>query len=155
MNNIKIVALIIMGALVFSAPALYAYSPDRGGQHGKDFESRIDKREKEIFRDLNLTAEQKKALEDNKNKNRIEMKASFEAKRAKERQLREELQKVDMDIKKVNEINNELKSLHAKMADQRLAGILEVRKILTPEQFKKFNEKMEKRIMWEHKNKEK
>ena len=31
------------------------------------------------------------------------------------------------------------------MADQRLAHILEVRKILTPEQFKKFSEKMKDR----------
>ena len=48
-----------------------------------------------------------------------------------------------LNIGKITQINNELKILSAQMLDRKLEGILEVRKILTPEQFKKFMTKTE------------
>ena len=51
--------------------------------------------------------------------------------------LRAELEKPKVDSGKAKSINEELKALHNKMAEQRLAGVLQVREILTAEQFKK------------------
>ena len=58
----------------------------------------------------------------------------------KREQIKEELQRADFDSNKVKQIHNELKSLKFQAEDHRLDGILEVRTILTPEQFNKFME---------------
>jgi Spy/CpxP family protein refolding chaperone len=43
-------------------------------------------------------------------------------------------------MNRINRLHSETKKLHAEMADHRLEGILEVREILTPEQFSEFME---------------
>ena len=60
--------------------------------------------------------------------------------------LRQELEKSQLNMQLVYQINNELKLLEAQILDNRLERILEVRKILTPEQFKKFEDKMNERM---------
>jgi len=74
--------------------------------------------------------------------------ALFTEMRRKMGLLREELEKSELNTQKVYQINNELKQLQAQMLDNRLERILEVRKILTPAQFKKFEDEMNAR--WEH-----
>jgi Spy/CpxP family protein refolding chaperone len=98
-----------------------------------------------FFKDLNLTDEQRSRLDEKKKTDKEKMKAAFDAIRAKRELLREECQKADMDVAKAKQINEELKTLEAQMLDQRLQSIVEVRQILTPEQLKKFNEKMAER----------
>ena len=41
-------------------------------------------------------------------------------------------------MEKINKLNSELKVVYSDMQDKRLEGILEVRGILSPEQFAKF-----------------
>ena len=48
-------------------------------------------------------------------------------------------------MEKIDQINGDLKKMMAQMLDYRLERILEVRKILTPEQFKKFTSQVESR----------
>lgn len=98
-----------------------------------------------IWGQLNLTPAQKKQLEENKIKHMEARKAEFEKMRSCMDSLKAELMKPELDMKKINIIQAELKTLHAKAQDGRLASILEVRKILTLEQFKKFNDLTEKR----------
>ncbi|MDR4497721.1 MAG: hypothetical protein MRK02_07375 [Candidatus Scalindua sp.] len=43
-------------------------------------------------------------------------------------------------MEKINKIHSELKGLYSQKADHRLKGIIEVRKMLTSEQFKRFCE---------------
>ena len=81
-------------------------------------------------------------LDENKSKHREGMKAFFNAIKGTRDSMRRELQKEKLDMAKINQINDEMKKLEAQMSDRRLEGILEVRKILSPEQFKKFTEKM-------------
>ena len=57
--------------------------------------------------------------------------------------MRQELQNPTLNMDKINQIQSELKASQAQMLDARLQGILEIRKILTPEQFTKFSAKME------------
>ena len=123
----------MLAAVALLSSAAYA-SPDKNSGERKEA------RHEHFYKELNLTDEQKKALEENKNKNREQMKALFEGMREKRTLIRQELQKDQLDMGKINQTQNELKALQSQMLDNRLAGILEVRKILTPEQFKKFSE---------------
>ena len=109
-----------------------------------------------IYAQLHLTDEQKKQLEDNKQKNREQKKVLFGQMKSARESLRQEFMKPDMDMSKVNAIHAQIKTLQAQMADDRLNSILAVRKILTPEQFKKFHELMEKHEKMErhHEDKE-
>ena len=121
---------------------MYARQSYADSQAEKPFTKKWEARRNELYKDLNLSQEQKKMLEENKNKHKEEMKALFNAMKEMRTSMRQELQKEKLDMAKIGEINNEMKRLEAQMSDQRLAGILEVRKILSPEQFKKFMEKM-------------
>lgn len=91
-----------------------------------------------IWDKLNLTVEQKKQLEDNKAKHKDSMKATFEKMKSCRESLKSELMKPELDMNKINGIQSQIKSLHSQMMDSRLNSILEVRGILTREQFEKF-----------------
>ena len=139
----RIMALLIVTALVLSSPAiLLAASYNKGAKEAKTPSEKMEARHEELYKDLNLTEAQKKALEENKQARREEMKSLFSQMKEKREAIRTELQKNELNIGKITQINNELKILSAQMLDRRLEGILEVRKILTPEQFKKFMAKM-------------
>ena len=98
----------------------------------------MEKRNQEIYTQLSLTDEQKKQLEDNKQKNREKRKALFEKMRSYKDALNKELMKSNLDVNKINVIQAQFKVLQSQMTDERLNSILEVRRILTPEQFAKF-----------------
>jgi Spy/CpxP family protein refolding chaperone len=66
--------------------------------------------------------------------------------RQKMASLRQELEKSELNMQVIYQTNNELKQLQTQMLDNRLERILEVRKILTPGQFKKFEDKMNERM---------
>ena len=93
----------------------------------------------EIFAQLNLTEEQKQQLKKNRSNHREKMKASFEQMRSYKQALRQELMKAELDMGKINQIQSQTKALQGQMADERLESILEVRKVLTPEQFAQFS----------------
>ena len=105
----------------------------------------MEARRQELYKDINLSEAQKKALEENRKGRKEEMKSIFSQIKEKKEAIRNELQKNELNIGKITQINNELKILDTQMLDRKLEGILEVRKILTPEQFKKFMAKMDQR----------
>jgi Spy/CpxP family protein refolding chaperone len=146
-NQLRIMCLMV--PLLLATPAVFATPPDNGPE-GDKVTAENGPRKDWMDKDLNLTEDQKKMLEANKNQNREGMKTLFQSIKEKRSLIREELQKSQLDIGKINQIQGELKELQAKMLDHRLEGILEVRKILTPEQFKKFMANME-----EHKGRNK
>ncbi len=79
-------------------------------------------------------------MEAHRNKHREQSKEFWKSIKAKKEEFRNELQKQELNMEKVNEIHSDLKALRSKKSDHRLKGMLEVRKILTPEQFVKFCE---------------
>ncbi len=131
-------------------PMLYAQEiPVNGAEEKKeDVSSKthqwMEKKTEEIYSQLNLTDEQKKMLEVNKEAHWGKRKAAFETMRVLKDSLNSELMKPELDMNRINEIQARLKNFHARMTDERLNSILEVRKILTPEQFSKFIALMEK-----------
>jgi Spy/CpxP family protein refolding chaperone len=135
-RNYMWVGGIILG--IFMVSNVYAWPG--GNRDFKKMESRFQRTCKE----LNLTSEQEDLLRNHKSASRDEMKAFHEKMSDKMKELGDEIQKQDMDMTKINRINAELKAMHSEMQDKRLKDILEVREILTPEQFAKFREFREK-----------
>ena len=108
-----------------------------------------------IFDELGVSDEQRAQLKANKEKNREAMKAVHEQKKSLREELNQELMKPELDMAKVKEIHEKMKALDAQVSDNRLDSILEVRKILTPEQFGKFLSVMKEKMNKFHEGKEK
>jgi len=126
--------------MVLLTSNVYAQTP---GDNPPGYETKKEKmkaRMLEIFKQLDLSPEQEKQLEAHRNKHRGQSKELRKSIKAKREEIRNELQKQELNMEKINEIHSELKALHSKKSDHRLKSMLEVRKILTPEQFTKFCE---------------
>lgn len=139
----KTTSRIVLLTAVMAASLLIMQAPLYAGYGAKDGDGMRDKWEKKvtaIHEKLGLTAEQKEQLQAHKEKHRAEAKSLREEVRAKREEIRQELQKADFDQGKVQQLHSELKALKNQKEDHRLNGILEVRQILTPEQFSKFME---------------
>jgi len=147
MKKTKAVIFLIVAVLIgLSAYAIYTVLPISTAQKKESFMRKIDAKQQEIYNHLRLTDEQKKLLEKNKNKYREQTKTLFTRMRQKMDSLRQELEKSELNMQVIGQINNELKQLQSQMLDNRLEHILEVRKILTPGQFKEFEDKMNERL---------
>ena len=94
----------------------------------------------EVFKQLDLSPEQEEQLQAHRNNHRGQGREFRESLRAKKEAIRNELQNEELNMEEIYKIHNELKGLLSNKADHRLEGILEVRKILTAEQFRKFCE---------------
>ncbi len=132
--SLGIVGVILLSSNVYSQPAR-DFSPGREAMREKMRTQML-----EIFKQLDLSPEQEKQLNIHRKRHREQGKEIHTSIRAKREAMKEELQKQALDMEKINKIHSEMKSMHSKKADHRLEGILEVRKILTTEQFVKFME---------------
>lgn len=129
----------IVGAMLLTSNV---YSQPKGNDFNRHDQMREEMRAKmqEVFKQLNLSPEQEEQLQAHRKNHRGQTGEFRESLRAKRETLRNELQKEELNMGEIYKIHDELKGLHSKKADHRLEGILEVRKILTAEQFRKFCE---------------
>lgn len=122
------------------------YSQPQGDRFNRSDEMRNEMREKmkakmlEVFKQLDLSPEQEEQLKAHRKDHRGQGKEFRENMKVKKEAIRNELQKEELNMENVYKIHDELKDLLIQKADHRLEGILEVRKILTAEQFRKFCE---------------
>jgi Spy/CpxP family protein refolding chaperone len=128
----------MFAAVVLSASLAYAQPAEHNGPRAKEWKEKMEAKKQEMFKDLNLTDEQKKELEENKKKNREMKRASFQAIKDKMITMRKELENPELNMDKINQIQGEIKIIQAQTIDARLQSVLEIRKILTLEQFSKF-----------------
>ncbi|OGX06283.1 MAG: hypothetical protein A2Z88_00545 [Omnitrophica WOR_2 bacterium GWA2_47_8] len=149
MNYKKNVVLgVALSLLLFSSSlALAGYE----GEHKGKMKEKWAEKKAEMYKELGLTPEQQAQLDAHKEKHRGQMKGLHEQIKAKREEVRAELQKPEVDTNKVQQVHNELKALKAQQEDHQLEGVLEVRKILTAEQFQKF---MQLKEDWKNKRKE-
>ncbi|MCC6543667.1 MAG: periplasmic heavy metal sensor [Nitrospirae bacterium] len=124
--------------LIISSIAYASSGRPFDGDEGDSKKARWEENISEMYKQLGLTPLQDKQLKDHRERHRSQMDTLHKEIKAKREQLGDELQKKDFNIHRVQQVHDELKSLKARMEDYRLEGILEVRKILTPEQFSKF-----------------
>ncbi len=99
-----------------------------------------------IFKELNLTEEQKSKLKQTRKAQHETMKGLRTQMMKKHAELKDTLSKPDVSRASVEPIATELKALQAKIMDCRLDGIFAVKEILTPEQYATFQEKVKEKV---------
>jgi Spy/CpxP family protein refolding chaperone len=123
-------------------------------EKGKNHQGEQGKKEN-IFKELNLTPEQKKKLDENRVAQDQELSKLHSAVREKYEELEKDLKDPAVTKAAVAPLINQIKSLQLQLIDNRINGIFEVKAILTPEQFAKFNQIMEEKIKeWKSHSKE-
>jgi len=138
----SLIGLMALFGLILTAVPIYA-GPPEGGFGPKDpeaFRQRMEARKKAIHTQLNLTEDQEARLEANRSEHRQEVRKLREKMRAAREAFKGELEKEALDMEKITQLHNEQKTVQGQIADHRLEKILQVREILTPEQFKTFIE---------------
>lgn len=139
-GKFKIAGFFVFTALVLSAGVICAESAvDKTTVQESVAAVGVESKKPDIYKDLNLTEAQKKALDASRNKYREEMKKALGEVRVKKAAMYQELYKEKLDANKIKRINNDLKKLEAQVLDYRLQSVLDLRKILSPEQFSKLN----------------
>ena len=126
MTKIKSILFGLFGLCLLLTPAL-AQTQTHPGQ-----------RIQEIYKQLDLTDDQKKQLEANKQQERAKMEATRQVMKSDREALQGELMKTQLDMPKINILHDQIKVVQSQMEDERLSSILVVRSILTPDQFSKF-----------------
>lgn len=147
----SIIAILVVIVVVLSAALVYSNfkTPGRSRAAKRLFTERMEgKRAKHqpFYADMNLTAEQKRLLEENKTQHKEKARVLSKQIHSNMLLIRQELQKDDLNTGKIEQIQDKLKKLQIQMLDDRLQSILEVRKILTPEQFREFSARIESKI---------
>ncbi len=143
---------LVAGMLLLAPVGGFCAEPEQMGPPPGMHERKGDgKHFEKIFDGLGLSAEQQEKLKAGREKNRdVEKKAREEMRNAREA-LGQELDKPTLDMVKVKALHETLKALMVKGEDRRLDTILEVRSILTPEQFAAFQKTMKESHPWMHK----
>jgi len=141
----KLVAFVLVSGFIFSALPVYSEPGEGFRGKGKGWgrqmseEERAERREK-MHEFLGLTAEQEVQLKNHSEAHRAQRDRIRSALKEKRDALRSELRKADLDTDRISSLKNELIDLEAEKVDSLVSGILEVREILTPEQFARFQE---------------
>ncbi len=121
-----LVTLMLMGGLAA------AEGKEGGSKHDRD------EMRGRMKSELNLSKEQEKKLESHRIDQRAEMEKIMLVVKEKREELKVALENPQLNRGSLERINGELKDAQNDMADKRLEGILYVREVLTPDQFKKF-----------------
>ncbi len=129
----------IIGIMLLASNT-YSQPTERYSQGHEVVRENIEAKMLEVFKQLDLSPEQETQLIAHRDKHKEQDKNTHENIRIKREEIKNELQKQELNIAKINKINSELKSIKSKKDDYKLEGILEVRNILTAEQFTKFME---------------
>jgi len=122
----------------------------------EDTPEEFGRKRKEAIEDfaeeLQLTEEQQELIKQQRSQKRTEAKAIRDQLLAKNKQLREELEKPEVDTAKVNSLVAEINAIKGQQLQKHVDGVLTMKEVLTPEQHEKLKCKMdEKRQMMHHK----
>jgi Spy/CpxP family protein refolding chaperone len=169
----KIMGFLMTSVLVLSAPLGFADNAPNGGNvsggqpavsddqsssgqgdhewgHGH-WDKHGDHQGGGFFKDL--TDDQKKQLKDIWQKQKEAKKAAFEQIKANKEALTNELLQTTPDVNKINDLKSKLEALGAQILDNRIGSDLEVKKILTAEQFAQYLEFQKHKFGRSHKGK--
>lgn len=146
----KTTMLMIVALLLLFTSSAYA-GEGKGcygdwGEKGDHKAGKVEEHMASLKEKLNLSDEQYQTLIDQKKKWHEERKATKDKLREKKTALMEELHKPELDMDKINAIQAETKALYSESMDQKLAGMMAMREILTPEQFQSMGEHMRSKM---------
>ncbi len=132
----KIVILCVLSG--FAGLTLLTAPAGAGEWMTRDRKARWEKKRSALYAEIGLSPEQESALKENRRTYLAEMKKIYAGIKDKREAVRRELRKPELDLQRVRQLHGEFKELKAQKDDRRLEGILEVRGILTAEQFSRF-----------------
>ena len=95
-----------------------------------------------IWEELNLREEQRQRMAEHRRKYRMEMQRIKRQLREKREALRKVLSNYNIDKAKAKQLVTEIVDLHHQLLKKRIEEAIELRNILTPEQFEKFKQKV-------------
>lgn len=144
-SKTKIIRVGALAGVLILTQGIPAFAQDDGPREDRraEFRAKMEQKIERMHDELGLTPEQKEKLKAHRESKMQNRRAFKEKIRAKRQALRDELQKPDFDRQKVKALHNDIKQLMNQGADERLESIMYVRDVLTPEQYKAFNEKKE------------
>ncbi len=135
----KMLVYAVIFALIFLLPTAYA-GPifddpefDDRGERGVNRERVFES----VVQELKLTPEQQDLIKKQRAKQKEKRRQTFQTLRTKRLELRQELEKQDIDKKKIDSLVAEIKPLMGELLDLKVESILAMKEILTPEQFEK------------------
>ncbi|MFH1564035.1 MAG: periplasmic heavy metal sensor [Nitrospirota bacterium] len=135
--------IIVAVGVMISIPTISAQPPGKMGGQMMGHRKQV---EKEMFQNLNLTAEQKDKIKQNRRAQQGKIEDLRDELNEKQAELRDKLSDPNVSRDGVAPIATEIKSLQAKMIDCRINGIFAVKEILTPEQYAKFLEETKEKV---------
>ncbi len=136
-NTKKFLLMAVLMSGLFILPLAYAEDNGTAVSGHKTFCYKAGGKACNIYSQLNLTEQQTKQLDESRNKYREQNKALFNQIKEKRALVNQELQKDKLSMDKINQANSELKKIEGQLLDSKLQCMLETRKILTSDQFKK------------------
>jgi Spy/CpxP family protein refolding chaperone len=145
--------LIVLGIAACMFLSGTAYSMPEGGglqeQGVKEMQEKGQRykawkqRHEDFIKELGLTQEQQDKLDALRKAHREENKDLREALKEKRQALKKELAKPVSDNNAISAIATEMKDIQAQLIDNRINNILQVKEVMTPEQYQKFQQKCE------------
>jgi len=126
---------LMVGLMALAAPMVYAEQgmADKGSWH--DGDRHHGDHFKMLAKILGLSDDQVKQLKDLKEKQKDTMKATFEQLKSNREAFDAEIVKATPDMNKINDLQTQLKTIQGQMVDNHLNAIMDIRKVMTPEQF--------------------
>jgi len=114
--------------------------PPQDRELGGPHEQKIDK----VFEQIGLSQKQKDQIREFHKANREKAKQLMGTLKEKRRALGEELDKQKFDTRKIKMLTEEIKDAEGRLIEQRVQSALELKQILTPAQYQKFNDSIKK-----------
>ncbi len=134
----KVIVLTLTVICVFTS---FAYAEPFRGKPGEHY-NECQIKEEIISKEIGLTEEQQAKLKNHRETCRTQAKQMRKSLKSYRLNLRNELGKYDSNPEEIERISSEIKNQQAQLIDHRVASILKVKEILTPEQFEQFRAKM-------------
>lgn len=117
--------------------------PDGQGKKGMGMHDKKGKMMDAVMEEIGLTEEQQSKLAGLRESQKEGSRAIRSEMRAKHEEMKNELDKPVSDNKKVEQLVNDMTDLYRQKTNNRVKGVLDIKSVLTPEQFQLLNEKME------------
>jgi len=144
-NTFKIYACCISLLLFNFWTPCWAQNPDIQGREEARGPRHREGREDDILKELNLTTEQQTKLSAYQKQSQAEKKEVFSGLKNAMTGLMQELEKPDSNPKEIERLSKEVKKYQGKLHDLHVSSITNIKKVLTPEQYKNFHEKAKER----------
>ncbi|MFH1772042.1 MAG: periplasmic heavy metal sensor [Candidatus Omnitrophota bacterium] len=133
---------VVLAAAAFLIVQGFAFA--EGLSEEKSYREKKEQREetmKKVMDEIGLTEPQREQIKEYRSQHKeVSGQLRMELKE-KKKQLREELTKTDSNEAALRGLADEIKRIQGQIIDHKIESILEMKKIMTPEQYQKFKEK--------------